>query len=366
MPVLSSASAIIDLNALTENYRLLSGKVGAGVKTSAVVKANAYGLGAAVVAQALAKRAGCRHFFVASLSEGIELRAALPDVFIGVFYGVNNRDDAEAADAYRLIPVLNTMAQIAEWRAYATWKEKSLPAMIHVDTGMTRVGISHAEAEVLAQETSLLAGLDVQYFLSHLACAEATQHPLNAVQLMRFKALKALFPQAKFSFANSSGIFLGVDYHQHLTRPGMALYGLNPTPDTQNPMRTVVKLQAPLLQIHTLGHDEHVGYGATYKAVKGSRLAVAAIGYADGLVRSLSNRGEALINGYRAPIAGIVSMDLTILDVSQIPEGALEPGMMAEFYGEKLAADEVAGKAGTIGYELFTSITGRVQRSYIG
>lgn len=365
MTSLSSASALIDLDALTENYRLLRAKSGTA-EAAAVVKANAYGLGAAVVSQTLAKRAGCQHFFVAALSEGIELRAALPDTFIGAFYGVNNREDAEAADAYRLVPVLNTLAQLAVWRDYAHKKARILPAIIHVDTGMTRVGISHAEAVRLAQEPQLLQGLDVLYFMSHLACAEDTHHPLNTEQLQRFEAMKVLFPQAKFSFANSSGIFLGEGYHQQLTRPGMALYGLNPTPAVANPMRTVVTLQAPLLQVHTVEKDEQVGYGATYQAKKGSRLAVAAIGYADGLLRSLSNRGEAVINGHRAPIAGIVSMDLTILDVTHLPEEALAPGAMAEFYGAHLAADDVATQAGTIGYELFTSITTRVQRRYIG
>lgn len=359
----SAARAVINLKALCANYAYLMEK-GGGTQTAAVVKANAYGLGSVPVTQALAAK-GCVNFFVASIDEAIELKFAAPNPFIGVFYGVNNREDAAETYTHGLIPVLNSMAQIAVWRGYAVEKGQELPCIIHMDTGMTRVGISQEEMKELADNQGLLAGLDVHYFMSHLACAEVPKHPQNAAQLTRFQANRTLFAHKKFTFANSSGIFLGPDYHADLLRPGMALYGLNPTPDYANPMQTVVTLEAPLLQVRTLTQDEHVGYGATYLAKKGSRLATAAIGYADGLVRSLSNRGKAHINGYNVPIAGIVSMDLTILDVSSMPEEAIQPGVMAEFYGHNLAADDVAEQAGTIGYELFTSIAKRVQRIYI-
>lgn len=363
MTLISAATAIIDLDALCSNYRLLADKA-APAEASAVVKANAYGLGAAAVAKALAEREGCRWFFVATIEEGIELRKALPEANIGVFYGANHAEDAAAIHQHGLIPVLNSLEQVAIWRGFAANVDKRLPAIVQVDTGMTRAGMSLADAEQLAQDASLLAGFEIAYFMSHLACAEMLQHPLNVKQAARFKKLEALFPNAKFSFSNSSGIFLGSDFHKDLVRPGMALYGLNPTPDDRNPMRVVVTVQAPVLQLRTLAEEECVGYGATFKAPKGAKLALLGIGYADGLLRSLSNRGKAHINGYTVPIAGIVSMDLTVLDVSSVPEGVIKDGDMAELIGVHLDADKVAEMAGTIGYELFTSITSRVKRIY--
>ncbi|MBM3617384.1 MAG: alanine racemase [Alphaproteobacteria bacterium] len=363
MSFISAATAIIDLDALCSNYRLLADKA-APAEASAVVKANAYGLGATMVAKTLAEREGCRWFFVATIAEGIEVRSVLPDAHIGVFYGANHAEDAAAIAEHGLIPVLNSLEQVSVWREHAATLGKSHKAIVQVDTGMTRAGMSLEDAAQLAQDASLLAGIEVAYFMSHLACAEMLHHPLNAKQAARFKQLEALFPNAKFSFSNSSGIFLGKGFHKDLVRPGMALYGLNPTPDERNPMRVVVTVQAPVLQQRILTEDECVGYGATFKASKGARLAVVGIGYADGLLRSLSNRGKAYINGYTVPIAGIVSMDLTVLDVSSVPEGVIKDGDMAELIGTHLEADKVAETAGTIGYELFTSITSRVKRVY--
>lgn len=363
MTTVSAATAIIDLQALCANYRLLADK-SAPAETAAVVKANAYGLGAVKVAKTLAEREGCRWFFVATIDEGVDVREVLPDASIGVFYGANNPTDAQTMHKYGLIPVLNSLAQVAVWREQAKIAGETLSAIVQVDTGMTRAGMSLDEARELADNSALLAGIHVRYFMSHLACAEVAHHPLNAKQLKNFQSLQALFPDAKFSFANSSGIFLSKDFHADLSRPGMALYGLNPTPDDRNPMNVVVTIQAPVLQIRVLAEDECVGYGATFKAVKGSRLALAGIGYADGLVRSLSNRGQAYVHGYTVPIVGIVSMDLTVIDITSIPEDIVKDGDMVEFIGKHLAADDVAEKAGTIGYELFTSIASRVQRIY--
>jgi alanine racemase len=373
-----TASAAIDLAALCSNYALLAQKSAPG-QTAAVVKANAYGLGAKVISQTLAERAGCRHFFVATIDEALEIRPVLPDSFIGIFYGVNNAEEAKAVHAGNFIPVLNSTEQIRIWQEYchpersegsrsvtrdsspsAQNDSHTLPAVIHVDTGMTRTGISMQEAENLSWE-----GMNISCIMSHLACADMPQHPLNAKQMANFAKLRSRFPGAKFSLANSSGLFLGADFGSDLARPGMALYGLNPTPYRPNPMQNVVTLEAPILQIRTLTESEYVGYGATFRALKGTRLAVAAIGYADGLIRSLSNKGSAFIHGYKVPIAGIVSMDLTVLDVSAVPEDLMKPGDKAEFFGKNLAADEVAAQAGTIGYELFTGLTPRVKRLYI-
>lgn len=352
----------IDLSALCDNYRLLAAQSPAA-SCAAVVKANAYGLGAEPVAKAL-HGAGCLHFFTASIAEGVALRQVLPEVSIGVFYGIASDEDAALAVAYDLIPCLNDRGQIVRWQQEARKQERALPADLHVDTGMSRLGVAIADAEALADDRRLLDGIALQRVMSHLACAASPDHPLNGQQQERFAAIHARFAGVPASLANSSGIFLGQEYHFDMLRPGAALYGINPTPDADNPMRTVVTVRAPILQLRVLEQAETVGYGATYLAPEGSRLAAVAGGYADGLVRAMGNRAQAWVNGHKVPLAGIVSMDVTVLDVSALPEGEVRVGDWVEFIGQHMPVDVVAAKAGTIGYELFTSIGSRVVRHY--
>lgn len=353
--------AEIDLGALCENYRLLSAESRA--PCAAVVKANAYGLGVEPVAAALAQL-GCREFFVATVEEGIALRPVLPDAAIAVLYGVATAEDAKLTVAHGLIPVLNSMEQLALWRDAAAGEGRALPAILHVDTGMSRLGLPLADAERIAEDAALLAGVDLRLVMSHLACSGTPDHPLNRQQLGRFRTVRQRFPKVRASFANSSGIFLGYDYHFDQTRPGAALYGINPTPDAANPMRTVVTVTSPILQIRTLTEAETVGYGATYQAPAGSRLATVGAGYADGLLRAMGNRAEAWVGGHKAPLAGVVSMDMAVLDISALPENDVRLGDRVEFFGAHMPVDVVAAKAGTIGYELLTSIGGRVKRIY--
>lgn len=355
--------AEINLTALCDNYRLLAGE-SASAACAAVIKANAYGLGAEPVAKALHK-AGCQHFFTASIAEGVALRHVLQDATIGVFYGIASAEDAELAVAHNLIPCLNDRGQIARWQHAAHQYERALPASLHVDTGMSRLGLSMADVEALGDNRSLLDGIAPQLLMSHLACAGVSDHPLNEQQRERFEAVRAWFPDLPASLANSSGVFLGEGYHFDLLRPGAALYGINPTPDEANPMQTVVTVRAPILQLRVLEQAETVGYGATYNAPTGSRLAAVAGGYADGLMRAMGNNAEAYVNGHRVPIAGVVSMDVTVLDVSALPEGEVKSGDWVEFIGPHMPVDVMAAKAGTIGYELFTSLGSRVQRHYI-
>ena len=324
-----------------------------GGAVGAAVKANAYGLGADQVAPALAA-AGCRHFFVAHVGEGIAVRAAVgPEPMIAVLNGFRPGADEDAA----LTPVLNTPGDIAAWAGTGA------AVLLHLDTGMARLGLSPAETEALAADPSPLAGLDLLYVMTHLACADEPAHPMNAAQAARFAAARARLPPASFSFANSAGLFLGPDFASDLARPGCALYGLNPTPGRPNPMRPVIRLEVPVLQVREIHAGTPVGYGATWTAGRPSRIATVAAGYADGYLRSLSGRALARHAGQDIPLVGRVSMDLITFDVTDHP--LITPGSMLELIGDALTPDDVAARAGTIGYEVLTSLGARYARRYL-
>jgi alanine racemase len=343
----------IDLGAIVENWRFLAARVAPGL-CAAVVKADAYGLGAARVAPALAA-AGCRTFFVAQLDEALDLRAALPEAEIAVLNGLLPGTSGVFLDA-RLMPVLNDLAQVERWRR----KGQARPAILHVDTGMNRLGLPLAELGRVGDP-----GFPLRAVMSHLACAEEAS-PMNEAQRQRFEAARAQLPAAPASFANSSGIFLGPAYHYELTRPGVALYGVNPTPERPNPMRATVRLLARVLQLHEVAPGETVGYGATHRFERPARIATIAAGYADGLLRSLSNRGRALVGGTTVPIVGRVSMDLITLDVTAADPAAVEPGSLVELVGSMHTVDDLAAEAGTIGYEILTSLGRRYHRIWRG
>jgi alanine racemase len=344
----------IDLGAIVTNWRLLAAKA-TPASCAAVVKANAYGLGAAPVARALAA-AGCQRFFVATLDEGIALRAALgaaPE--IAVFNGPLPGSAAEFAAA-RLVPVLNDPGQIEAWERLAVANQPG--AMIHVDTGLNRLGLSPAEF------SASLAVLGARALISHLACADTPDHALNAAQRQRFLAARQRLPGVEASLAASSGIFLGPGYHFDLVRPGAALYGVNPAPGAPNPMRPVVRLCSKIVQLRKIDSGESVGYGAAHIMDGPGILATAAIGYADGWPRSLSHRGCGWLGGVRVPLLGRMSMDLATFDVSAAPPAELYPGSMIELIGERYGVDDAAADAGTIGYEILTALGGRYHRVY--
>jgi alanine racemase len=354
----AGAALEIDLGAVAANWRLLAAKA-APASCAAVVKANGYGLGAEPVARALLA-AGCRRFFVATLDEGIALRRALgaqPE--IAVFNGPLADTAAEFAAA-RLHPVLNDPGQIDAWAALGSAGKP--PAAIHLDTGMARLGLSPAEFDA-AIDTIRTLGADT--LISHLACAEDQGHPLNASQLDRFRAARLRLPGLKASLAASSGIFLGSEYHFDAVRPGAALYGVNPIPGSANPMRPVIRLSAKIVQLRQIDSGESVGYGAAHVMDGPGLLAIAAIGYADGWPRSLTCRGCGWLAGIRVPLLGRVSMDLATFDVSTVPRSALRPGGAIELIGAHRGVDDVAADAGTIGYEILTSLGSRLQRVYL-
>ena len=358
----SNAILTVDLSAIADNYRLLQ-SMASTAECGAVVKANAYGLGVDKVAPALAA-AGCRSFFVATLDEGIALRKILPTHDIYVFGGIAPKQDREFVQ-YLLIPVLNELDQIMQWNNAAIRRKRKLAAVIHIDTGMCRLGLSKPSALYLAEHRHMISDLDIRYIMSHLSCAEEPDHFQNSRQYTNFREIISYESQIKLSLANSAGIFLGDKFHFDLVRPGCALYGINPAPYMANPMKHVVTLTSPILQIRDIDTPQSVGYGATYEAAAGSRIATIGTGYADGYMRSLSNKGIAIVGGETVPIIGRVSMDLMTIDITTIPRENIQLGMHVELISERCPVDRVADMAGTSGYEILTRLGSRFKREYI-
>jgi alanine racemase len=366
MTTQASAGAIItvDLGAIAVNWRRLKSRLAPNTECAAVVKADAYGLGARRIVPALVA-AGCRTFFVVTLDEGFDLAPLPPGRAIYVLAPPITGNEFAIADA-GLIPTLNTLGDVEAWSAFARAAGRPLPAALHVDTGMRRLGLAPAEMAVLANEPDRLSGIDVRLFLSHLACADEPHHPLNARQLAQFIAAKSRLAAAHVappaSLANSSGIFLGAEYHFDLVRPGAALYGVAPVPGEPNPMAEAVRMQAKILQVRDVDAPETVGYGATHRFARPGRIATVAAGYADGYPRALSNTGACYIGQHRAAVVGRVSMDLTTIDVTGLPENLVRPGTLVDLIGPFNPLDDVAAAAGTIGYELLTRLGRRAHR----
>lgn len=354
----------IDLAALVANWRDLAARV-APAECAAVVKANGYGLGDVAVATAL-WQAGARSFFVADIEAGLRLRGALPEARIIILHGVPAGTEAELT-RQRLTPVLSSLGEIDRWSGHAQRLGVRVPAIIHIDTGMNRLGLPPAELERLCNDHAWrLSGLDLNGWMSHLACADDPHHPLTAEQLRRVRAALARLPDAPVSLANSAGIFHGADYHFDLVRPGIALYGANPAPWTANPMRPVIRLLARILQVRDVAPPMTVGYDATHRVERPGKVAALGLGYADGYPWSLAGKGTAMVAGHAAPLVARVSMDLLTADVSDVPDHLLEVGGWADIIGPHRDVDQVAREAGTIGYEILTRLGQRYHRIYHG
>ncbi len=357
----------VDLAAIVANWQALTRQL-LTVECAAVVKANAYGLGLKQVVAALAG-AGCKTFFVADVAEARIVRARAKDAAIYVLHGFTQQC-AEAFIELTARPVINSMTELAEWDAFVADRAWQGGAALHVDTGMNRLGVSPEEAAALAPRVQT-QNHGIALLLSHLACADIPDHPLNAKQLQLFRGLRALYSGIPASLANSSGIFLGEATYFDLARPGAALYGINPTPDQPNPMNSVVELTGSIVQIRAVPREQTIGYGATWTARRNSRIAVVALGYANGLLRAGSASdehpgGAAIVAGKRCPIVGRISMDLLMLDVTDLPDGAVRRGDFATLIGGELGIDEVAAAAGTIGYEVLTRLGLRCHLDYRG
>ncbi|MFZ6777275.1 alanine racemase [Undibacterium sp. Ji83W] len=355
----------IDLQAIRYNYRLLRGLLGAA-KCGAAVKADAYGVGAVQVVQALYAE-DCRDFFVAHLQEAIIIREHLPaDAAIYVMHGSPVGHEVELLE-YNCTPVLNSLPQMLAWRALAQKEQRHLPAIVQVDTGMARMGLSAAEVQQWQADASLSDGIDLQYIMSHLVSAEDQVNPVNQQQLQAFNALRTQIPACQglpASLANSSGIFLGKDFHFNMARPGAALYGVAPVAGQANPMHAVAHLQGRIIQTREIPAGTGVGYGSTWRSSQTTRIATVGVGYADGWMRSLSNRGIAHIAGQAVPMVGNVSMDTITLDVTAVAAEHLQPGSMVDLISADNTVDQVAARANTIGYEILTSLGGRYERTY--
>jgi alanine racemase len=358
---LAHARLTIDLDALAANYAWLKQMAGPA-EVAPAVKADGYGLGAAPVARRLWAD-GARSFFVAQLEEGEALRQALgPDARILVLDGAPPGSAARLAGA-ALTPVLNSVAQVETFAAWAR-PRGPLPCALHIDTGMNRLGLEPEELEALIASPDRLEGLTVELVMSHLACAEQEESLMNARQAGRFKKARALAPHARASLANTAGVFLGPAFHHDMVRPGIGLYGGGPFGKTHPRLATVATLTAPILQVRAVSEGDTVGYGADFKADRGYRVAIVAAGYADGVLRSAAGRGRAWFAGALRPILGRISMDLMAIDVTGCEEAA--PGAMVELLGPHVTVDDAAEAAGTVSYEILTRLGRRAERVYLG
>lgn len=353
----------IDLAALRANYQLIANAI-SPTRAAAVVKADAYGLGADKVAPQF-YAAGCRDFFVAHLGEALSLQPHIgQDAIIYVLNGLQPHTETLCADN-NIVPVLNSLEQVRNWAALGKVQNRNLPALLQLDTGMSRLGLSESELKDLLADLTLLDGIDVKFIISHLASADNMQNPQNHAQLERMQAALKVLPHYAVAFSNSAGSFLEHGYHYDLARPGIALYGGAPQENTPNPMQPVVSLQARVIQCRTVPVDTLVGYGGSYSTKAETRIATIAVGYADGWPRHLSNKGAAYYGDVQLPIIGRVSMDSITLDVSALPEGTLKLGSLVELIGLHQTLEQVAQDAGTISYEILTSLGHRYHRHYI-
>ncbi len=360
---------VVDLGALQDNFRSLAARA-PGAECAGVVKANAYGLGVEPVASALA-RAGARTFFTGFTAEAVGLRALLPDADIFVL-SPSIESDAAVLLRENLMPCLYDRAGVAAWSALGAARGAPVPAAIHVETGINRLGMSEAEARALAREWKPGGWLDLRLVMSHLASGDEPNAPTNRVQLERFRALRALFPQVPASLANSAGVLLGPEYHFDLLRPGISVFGHDPHYlDTAPRVRPVATFEARLAQVKRLRAGETIGYGETFTCPHAMRVGVVLAGYADGLPRALSaTEGEAplrvALGRHRVPVLGRVSMDMTVVDLGEVPEEESLPGTMVEMYGTRVSIESISERAGTIPNEILTSVGRRVPRVYVG
>lgn len=369
IPASATGVIVTDLDALLHNYRKLKA-LAAPAECAAVVKANGYGTGASRVAQELAG-AGCRTFFVATLAEAQALRADLPEPDIYVLDGLFPGSAALFTEA-RLRPVLGDMGEITEWAEHSRRARRKLPAALHVDTGMNRLGLKAEDQRNLLAGLPVLDDFELSLIMTHLACGDTPDNPKNETQLAYFQSFIGKLPPACASLANSAGTLIGKSYHFDLVRPGVALYGGNPFSDRANPMEAVIRLYGRVLQIGEARAGETVGYGAAFQLMRDTRYATVAIGYADGYFRKLGSTDDRLLAAvayageHPAPILGRVSMDLTVFDITDLPEEAVRRGGFMELIGKNFTVDDAGLCAGTMAYEILTSLSRRCHRIYLG
>lgn len=357
------ATLTIDLSAIADNYKTLANMV-APAQCSAIVKADAYGLGAAKVAPALYE-AGCRFFFVAELVEAFELKKFLPkDAEIGVLNGILPGAEEMAAQA-KIIPVLNSWDAIIRWQQLCQKQACRLAAIIQIDTGMSRLGLDEDEFRQLVKNPAIFHDGDIKLVISHLAMSDEEKSPANPAQLEAMKKALAILPPCKVAFSASGGIFLGNNYHFDMVRPGIALYGVDPLAKSPTRIKPVLQLHARVIQTRHVKQGTAIGYGGTFITGRDSTITTISLGYADGWLRALGNKGSAFFKSKRLPIIGRVSMDSITLDTTDLGESAPKPGDIVELIGKHQSLENVARDAGTIAYEILTSLSHRYERIYL-
>jgi alanine racemase len=383
IPAHASSVLTIDLDAIRTNYRALR-MIAGQAQCAGVIKADAYGLGLEPVLRALLLEQ-CRVFFVANVDEAWRTRQLAPEAVIYVLNGLF----PGAASAFidlKAQPVLGSVPEIEEWAAVCAQTGQRWPAAVHVDTGMNRLGITPREAHALQQRRGFDA-IDVSLLMSHLSSADSPGSKTNAAQRHVFDQVRGLFPKVPASLANSAATLLGPAFHYDVVRPGIAVYGGRALQAVANPMKSVVRLLARIIQIREAAAGETIGYGQTFKVKRPSRIAIIAAGYADGLPRAVTNGSVMMspgispkvaeqarpgvgsiahVQGFPAPIVGRVSMDLIALDVTDLPPDAVTRGAFAELIGRYTPVDDVAAYAETIGYEVLTRLSRRAHRVYLG
>ena len=363
----STGTITVDLGRIAANWLALADKV-APARCAAVVKADAYGLGAERVIAALT-RAGCTTFFIATPDEAETARKIAPSAEIFALDGLVGNAAAPFAHL-GVKPVLSTLDDVVAWSALCRARGEALPAAIHIDTGLHRLGLPLRDVRRLAAEPSMMAGIDLDLVMSHLASADNPRDPKNRDQLLTFETLSALFPGVPRSLAASDGLMLGPAYHFDLVRPGYAIYGGQASQIAPAPVKPAVTVSARILAVADVAPGETVGYSATWRAKRPSRIATIAAGYADGVPRNASAPdgrpgGHVLISGHLAPIVGRISMDLITVDVTDLPEGAAMPGEFAKLIAQGLSIEDAGYAAGTIGYEILTRLGHRFTRLYL-
>lgn len=357
----------IDLGRIAANWRALARLV-APAECAAVVKADAYGLGAARVIPALVK-AGCQTFFIATPPEAEEARARAPNAAL---YALDGLIPGAERDFVRLgvRPVLSSLHEAETWVALGKSAGRRRPAGLHIDSGLNRLGLVARDVRRFAADATLRDGFDLTLVMSHLASADNPADPKNREQLLAFETLSAVLPRAPRSLAASDGMMLGKSYHFDLVRPGYAVYGGQASQTNPAPVMPAVAVAAQILAVNDVAPGETVGYGASWRAERPSRIATIAAGYADGVPRSASSdggrcSGQVKIGHALVPIVGRVSMDLITADVTDLNPSAAQPGALATLIGPSLTIEDAGFAAGTIGYELLTRLGRRFTRVYI-
>ena len=349
----------INLDAIEKNYRLFQDMAGQNCAVAGVCKANAYGIGLKEITQKL-KTLNCPLFFVAGLDEALSIREYDQDTPIAVLGGLMIGEE-KTYTHHNISPVLNSVTDIENWQSHVRNEGKELPAILHIDTAMNRLGLSLDEVKNVQSD---LNGIHLDYIMSHFSCADEKDHELTALQHQRFEKAIAELPKAQLSLANSSGLFRSKDYHYDMVRPGYALYGGNPTPETDNPMQPVVTLESRILQIRECKKSESIGYGASHTFNKNTRTATVGLGYGDGFLRMHSNEAVLYYNNQPCPVIGRVSMDLVTIDISGLTGEPPKQGDAIEILGPNQSVDDLAKSADTIGYEILTNLGQRYKRIY--